>query len=141
MIFSRMRKKYQCHWVNANVLYFTCYQILHSQRYTKLNTSPKEPLAFFFIKLHLNKKQNTEKRSLLDHLLPGQAVVLCKSCFSSTFCTVRIMRVLNFCRKYHVQEIKAKPDIKLSCQTQDSSLSLFLDIGFVFQQFQRIILF
>ena len=136
-----MRKKYQCHWVNANVLYFTCYQILHSQRYTKLNTSPKEPLAFFFIKLHLNKKQNTEKRSLLDHLLPGQAVVLCKSCFSPTFCTVWIMRVLNFCRKYHVQEIKAKPDIKLSCQTQDSSLSLFLDIGFVFQQFQRIILF
>lgn len=51
------------------------------------------------------------------------------------------MRVLNFCRKYHVQEIKAKPDIKLSCQIQDSSLSLFLDIGFVFQQFQRIILF
>lgn len=141
MIFSRMSKKYQCHWVNASVLYFTCYQILHSQRYTKLNTSPKEPLAFFFIKLHLNKKQNTEKRSLLDHLLPGQAVVLCKSCFSSIFCTVWIMRVLNFCRKYHVPEIKAKPDIKLSCQTQDSSLSLFLDIGFVFQQFQRIILF
>ena len=54
----------------------------------KLSTSPREPLAFFFTKLHFNKKQNTEKRSLLDHLLPGQAVVLCKSCFSPTFCTV-----------------------------------------------------